>query len=99
MPEKNKSKHSDNFISVKKYYFEKRLKVKEITFSVTRLDNGNFDSQAKIVFDNNGEDIIIEGSEPDFVDLSHNFQSSFRDGKKEYNRLGYDTFEKFYNLL
>lgn len=83
MPEKNKSKHSDNFISVKKYYFEKQLKVKEITFSVTRLDNGNFDSQAKIVFDNNGEDIIIEGSEPDFVDLSHNFQSSFRDGKKE----------------
>jgi hypothetical protein len=83
MLEKKKSKHSDNFISVKKYYFENRLKVKEVKFSTTSLDNGNFDSQAKIVFDKNGEDIIIEGSESDFVDLSHNFMSTFRDGKYE----------------
>ena len=83
MPENKKFKHSDNFVSVKKYYFEKGLKVKEVTFSASRLDNGDFDAQAKIVFDNNGEDIIIEGSEPDFIYLSHNFQSTFRDGKKE----------------
>lgn len=83
MLEKKKSKHSDNFISVKKYYFENRFKVKEVEFSATSLDNGTFKTQARIVFNNNGEDIIIEGSEPDFVDLSHNFNSTFRDGKLE----------------
>ncbi len=83
MLNKKKSKHSDNFISVKKYYFENRLKIKEVKISMTSLDNEEFNSQAKIVFDNNGDDIIIEGSESDFVDFSLNFKSTFRDGKQE----------------
>jgi len=72
MIEKNKIKHSDNFISAKKYYFVDRLIVKEIKYSTTG---------ARIVFDNNGDDIIIEGSESDFCDYLLNFESTFRDGK------------------
>lgn len=83
MLEYKKSKHSDNFISVKKYYFENGLKVKKVEFSGNILANGGFDYKSKIVFNNNGKDIIIEGSESDFVSLSLNFESTFREGRKE----------------
>lgn len=79
MLEKKISKHSDNFKLVKKYYFTDKLKAKEVKFSLNELGDGA--SKAKIIFDNNGKDIIIEGSESDFIDCLLNFKSSFRDGK------------------
>lgn len=72
-------KHSENFLQVKNLYFTEKKKIKSITFTFSKEKN----SSAKFVFENEGEDIVIEGKEQDLVELSLQFQSTIRDGKKE----------------
>jgi hypothetical protein len=77
-----KEKHSQNFLHAKKYYFQDRLKIKEVKIKIEKKENKD-SVKSKIVFDNVGEDLILEGDEQDFIEISFKLKSTIRDGKKE----------------
>ncbi len=91
-------KHSANFLEVKKLYFDEKKKIKNIEFKFSKK-KGDY---AKFVFMTEGEDIVIEGVEQDFVELSFQFKSTIREGVGELIDLrttpAYNT-ETYYNNI
>ncbi|MCK4669802.1 MAG: hypothetical protein KAT43_01270 [Nanoarchaeota archaeon] len=76
--EDKKSKFSENFRLFKKYYFTKKFKVKDV-----HLEFNKTSEKGKVVFDKNGKDLVLEGSEQDFMELCFKLKSTIRNGKNE----------------
>lgn len=71
--------HSENYVQVKKHYYNDKLPVKNIRWGFKK-DEGH---SAEIVFDNSGKDIILKGTEDDFISLVTQFKDVVINGKKK----------------
>jgi hypothetical protein len=66
MSPQNNKKYSDGYTQVKKLYYQKKAKLKS-----ANIEFNKGSAYAKLVFDDDGKDVTIEGSEPDFFYVSN----------------------------